>query len=112
MKNLIIEREGRLPLFISKHMEKRLKERKGLNRKAIKRYVVQAIELGETIQKNIERGAIKAVNLFKGDSIIFYIERETIYIATILTRKSIAEEVTYVKGARRKREFKYMRGSF
>lgn len=107
MKNFIVERDEELPILVSAHMEKRLKQRKGFNRKAIKRYVVDVLKLGETIQWNIENDCIKIVNSFKGDEIIFYIEKGFIYLATILTPKSIMKNVSYHHGIRKKREYKF-----
>lgn len=105
---LIIKRENAKDIFISPHMERRLKERKGFNRKAIKRHIVRALEFGETIQRNIENGASKIVKLFQGDHLIFYVEKEAIYSATVLTDKALEENTFFLRGVRKKKTCRYV----
>lgn len=108
MKNTMVRREEGLPVLISSHMEKRLRERKGLNRKAIKRHILRALDLGDTIQKSIENNAKKIIKLFRGDYLIFYIEKDYIHSVTILTDNAIEERTTYYKRVRKKKVFKYV----
>lgn len=108
MQEMVIERGGEKPIFISAHMQQRLRERKGFNRRAIKRYATQVLELGETIQKNFERESIKIVNMFKNDCVIFYISKEAIRFATILTQKQVEEHTSYIKGVKKKRQRKHV----
>lgn len=104
MKGMIIPRTNDEAVFVSPHMQQRLKERKGLNKKAIKRYILKALEFGEVIQSTVENDRKKISALFKNDCLIYYIGKGMINFVTILVDKPITK-TAYVQGRVKKMEY-------
>ncbi|MDD5373288.1 MAG: hypothetical protein PHO62_07690 [Sulfurimonas sp.] len=100
MQGIIIDTIDNKVVYISGHIQKRLKERKGLNRQAAKRYLLKALELGEIIQDGIENGRRKIVKMFHNDCLIYYIEKGMINFVTVLISKP-QTQIVYARGKTR-----------
>lgn len=105
MKEILINTNKEQLLFLSGHAQQRLKERKGFNRKAMKRYILRALELGVIIQETIEEGRRKVIKMFNDDCLIYFIDSTQIKLVTVITSQS-TNITTFQKGKIIKRTLK------